>query len=368
MLQTVNWYSCNDQNALKCSGDTLLTTNNSLCTSSLRALTRLTAVLTLVWSVRSLMLLAAVSGTVTNVCSFPSAQANSDDKDCVSLPNRGSILIAKTSDPAGTGFTFTDVVSGEPTRSVTLNSGQNSGIISVPLGSHTITETTTGWATTVTCTSTRGTTATGTTTVTFTVNPLERWTCAYNNIRRATLIVQKVVDPINGGTKAPGDFTLNVTGDAASPSSFSGSTAGQSVSLLAGAYNVTETVDSQYDASYGANCSGTIAAGETKTCVVTNTAKKATLIVIKDVINDNGGSLAAANFQLDVSGGTTEIAAFPGSETGTSIQVNAGTYTASEAENAGYAASYGADCVSVTLAPGETKTCTITNDDKPIDA
>ena len=26
--------------------------------------------------------------------------------------------------------------------------------------------------------------------------------------------------------------------------------------LLAGAYNVTETVDSQYDASYGANCSG----------------------------------------------------------------------------------------------------------------
>ena len=60
---------------------------------------------------------------------------------------------------------------------------------------------------------------------------------------------------------------------------------------------------------------------------MTNTAKKATLVVIKDVINDNGGSLAAANFQLDVSGGTTEIAAFPGSETGTSFQVNAGTYT-----------------------------------------
>ena len=63
---------------------------------------------------------------------------------------------------------------------------------------------------------------------------------------------------------------------------------------------------------------------------MTNTAKKATLVVIKDVINDNGGSLAAANFQLDVSGGTTDIAAFPGSETGTSFQVNAGTYTVSE--------------------------------------
>ena len=208
-------------------------------------------------SVRSRTLLETVSGTVTNVCSIPSGRVNSDPKDCVSLPDKRQHSDYQDFGPCGDRIHVYRCRVGRSYAYCHVGSGQNSGIISVPLGSHTITETTTGWATTVTCTSTRGTTATGTTTVTFTVNPLERWTCAYNNIRRATLIVQKVVDPINGGTKAPGDFTLNVTGDAASPSSFSGSTAGQSVSLLAGAYNVTETVDSQYDASYGANCSGT---------------------------------------------------------------------------------------------------------------
>ena len=42
------------------------------------------------------------------------------------------------------------------------------------------------------------------------------------------------------------------------------------VTLGAGSYNVTETGPSGYTASFSADCTGTIAAGQTKTCTVTN--------------------------------------------------------------------------------------------------
>ena len=45
-----------------------------------------------------------------------------------------------------------------------------------------------------------------------------------------------------------------------------------------------------YAASYSADCTGTIAIGETKTCTVTNDDIAPTLTVIKHVINDNGGT------------------------------------------------------------------------------
>ena len=39
---------------------------------------------------------------------------------------------------------------------------------------------------------------------------------------------------------------------------------------MPGAYSVSETGPSGYAASYSADCTGTIAIGETKTCTVTN--------------------------------------------------------------------------------------------------
>ena len=45
---------------------------------------------------------------------------------------------------------------------------------------------------------------------------------------------------------------------------------------------------------------GSIAIGETKTCTVTNNDIAPKLIVIKHVINDNGGTAVAGDFTINV--------------------------------------------------------------------
>ncbi|KKR22395.1 MAG: hypothetical protein UU40_C0015G0026 [Candidatus Uhrbacteria bacterium GW2011_GWD2_41_121] len=87
----------------------------------------------------------------------------------------------------------------------------------------------------------------------------------------ATLHVVKTVINDDGGTSVASDFTLNVTGTNVSTSSFAGSADGVDVTLDAGSYSVTEpTVPAGYLQTASADCSGTITAGETKTCTITN--------------------------------------------------------------------------------------------------
>ncbi len=185
-----------------------------------------------------------------------------------------------------------------------------------------------------------------------------------NNDQPATLIVKKHVVNSHGGSGQAGDFTLNVTGGSPSPASFSGSEGGTTVTLNAGSYSVAESALSGYAASYSTDCSGTITNGETKTCTVTNNDQAATLIVKKHVINDNGGSKQAGDFTMSVSGSNASPTSFAGSEGGTTVTLNAGSYTVDETTAEGYTKSIGSNC-SGTIANGETKTCTITNDDQP---
>jgi len=88
-----------------------------------------------------------------------------------------------------------------------------------------------------------------------------------------------------------------------------------------------------------------------------------TLHIIKNVINDDSGVATASDFTINVSG-TTNISpsSFAGSETGVDVTMDAGSYTVTETGPAGYAESDSVDC-SGTIASGETKTCTITNND-----
>ena len=92
------------------------------------------------------------------------------------------------------------------------------------------------------------------------------------------------------------------------------------------------------------------------------------LVVIKHVINDNGGTAVAADFTLD-SGGTDDTPDnFPGAEApGTSVSMSAGSYNVTETGPSGYTASFSADCAG-SIASGETKTCTVTNNDIPVDS
>jgi hypothetical protein len=89
----------------------------------------------------------------------------------------------------------------------------------------------------------------------------------------AKLTVIKHVVNNNGGTKTAADFTLTINGvNAIGGNTFAGSETGTTRSLAAvGAYNVTEVALLGYHlTSASADCTGTIALGEQKTCVLTN--------------------------------------------------------------------------------------------------
>ena len=131
-----------------------------------------------------------------------------------------------------------------------------------------------------------------------------------------TLHVIKHVVNDSGGTASAANFTMSVTGTSPNPASFAGAESpGTTVTLGAGSYNVTETGPSGYAASFSADCTGTIAAGQTKTCTVTNDDVAApttgTLHVIKHVVNDSGGTASAANFTMSVTGTSPNPASSP---------------------------------------------------------
>src|SRR5205807_2295019 len=115
---------------------------------------------------------------------------------------------------------------------------------------------------------------------------------------------------------------------------------------------------SGYTATLSAGCAGTIAAGEQKSCTITNDDQPAHLLVKKHVVNDSGGSKTAADFSISVSGGAPTPASFAGSESGTQVTLNAGTYAVDETPVFGYLMTQSPDCTG-TILPGDNKTCTV---------
>jgi uncharacterized repeat protein (TIGR01451 family) len=186
-----------------------------------------------------------------------------------------------------------------------------------------------------------------------------------NDDKAASLTVVKHVINDDGGTKTAAQFPISVTGNAPNPASFPGAELpGTPVAIGPGAYDVTEIEDPGYTASYSAGCSGSIALGQSKTCTITNNDKAASLTVIKDVVNDNGGTKVAGDFPITVTGSAPDPANFPGEEApGTSVGIGPGSYDVTEVEDPGYTASYSAGC-SGSIALGQSKICTITNNDK----
>ncbi|MGH4121053.1 ice-binding family protein [Clostridium sp.] len=97
------------------------------------------------------------------------------------------------------------------------------------------------------------------------------------------------------------------------------------------------------------------------------TQDQAKLKVIKHVTNDNDGKKVASDFNLHIKKAGNDVVASPapGNESGKSYTLAAGDYVISEDNIEGYSASYsGSDSSGkITLAPGDNKTVTITNDD-----
>ncbi|MES3006023.1 MAG: hypothetical protein V4664_03700 [Patescibacteria group bacterium] len=185
-------------------------------------------------------------------------------------------------------------------------------------------------------------------------------TITNNDIAPQLTVIKHVIND-NGGTAVAGDFTMNVAGTNVSSSTFPGSEVGTTTTLNAGAYSVSENTSAGYASSTSADCVGTIAVGESKTCTITNDDLPATLIVKKVVINDNGGTAATSSFSFQVNG--AQAVAFE-ADGQNDLTVNSGVYSVTEPAAAGYETTYN-NCTNLVIPNGGTATCTITNNDIP---
>ncbi|HSE32819.1 MAG TPA: hypothetical protein VLA93_14695, partial [Pyrinomonadaceae bacterium] len=149
------------------------------------------------------------------------------------------------------------------------------------------------------------------------------------------------------------------------------------VSFAPGTINISEVVPTDWDLT-SASCTvqsniptstGTfsgdtisgvsIQSGLETICTFTD-SKKPKLTVTKVVVNDNGGTKQISDFPLFVDSNSVT--------SGQQITSTVGSHTVSETTDAGYTSTIGGDCASngsITLAAGDVKECTITNDDKP---
>jgi uncharacterized repeat protein (TIGR01451 family) len=140
-------------------------------------------------------------------------------------------------------------------------------------------------------------------------------------------------------------------------------TAGKAYAITEAAAGTTDLAN--YTTTLSSGCSGTLAHfGDTATCTITNTLKpKPILIVIKNVINDNGGTAKASNFTLSVTGSSPTPASFPGDPIGTVVTLLPGAYSVHEAAAAGYTTTMDAGCTGTLVHYGDKATCTVTNND-----
>ncbi len=188
----------------------------------------------------------------------------------------------------------------------------------------------------------------------------EHKTCTItNDDQQAYITVTKVVDNDFGGTAQPNDFSLKLEGNAV--------LSGVAVPVNPGTYTASETLAAGYEFDgFSGDCDAsgdvTVALGENKSCTLTNSDIQPKLIVIKHVINDNGGTSVADNFTMMVSGTNASPSFFGGDEAGTNVGLDAGSYSVGEIGVTNYTASFSTDCTG-SIAVGETKTCTITNND-----
>lgn len=121
---------------------------------------------------------------------------------------------------------------------------------------------------------------------------------------RGTLFVITNVVNDDGGVLGPTDFTMSVAGGNPIPASGPGAAApGTSVTLDPGAYTVSASYTAgskrPYDISLSADCSGTIDAGEPKTCTITGDDRPQDAVPPEIVCGAADGEWHDANVSID---------------------------------------------------------------------
>jgi len=209
-----------------------------------------------------------------------------------------------------------------------------------------------------------------------------------NTAQQPTLTLVKDVDNgTTGGTYEPSDWTLTAAGPTV-VSGASGSEAVTSAPVAIGDYVLSEEGPAGYTADPW-TCTGgtlegstvTVPLGAEVTCTILNTAQQPSLTLVKEVVNDSGGSAEPADWTLEADG-PTPLSGVSGDPAVTGADVEAGDYALSETGGpAGYEASDwtceipgvdggAATPVAVTdgtvqVDVGQTVVCTVVNDDVP---
>ncbi|WP_454042033.1 DUF7927 domain-containing protein [Cellulosimicrobium sp. Marseille-Q8652] len=209
-----------------------------------------------------------------------------------------------------------------------------------------------------------------------------------NRAQQSTLTLVKDVDNgTTGGTYEPSDWTLTAAGPTV-VSGASGSEVVTSAPVAIGDYELSEEGPAGYTADPW-TCTGgtlegstlTVPLGADVTCTILNTAQQPSLTLVKEVVNDDGGSAEPADWTLEADG-PTPLSGVSGDPAVTGADVEAGDYALSETGGpAGYEA-YDWTCeipgvdggaatpVAVTdgtvqVDVGQTVVCTVVNDDLP---
>lgn len=375
-MQSTTTYTCGDSRADRCTNSVLIstiTTGTNFCNVSQQNTNPFVAGNTDTQGDCTVPL-ASVGGAAAkliDVCSYPSSQPNSDPSDCVvSQPKAGKLEVVKHLVPTTDNGLFNLQIDGT-TKAANVSNNGTTGVVVLPTSNHDVAETAgtstalTNYDSTISCRDLDGTgtvvaSGSGTSLASVPLAEGSDVVCVITNtLKQATLILQKTVVNDNGGTLQQSDFPVAISGTTASWGSNT---------ISPGTYTVSETQQTGYQAgSWGGDCSAagsvTIAPGQTKTCSITNNDIPPQLTVIKHVVNDNGGTATASSFTMSVTGTNVSSASFAGAENpGTTVTLNAGSFSVGEGTHTGYTQTASSDC-SGTIAIGEHKTCTITNDD-----
>jgi hypothetical protein len=179
-----------------------------------------------------------------------------------------------------------------------------------------------------------------------------------------------VIKHVIGGNRDASDFTIRI-GAGANSQNIAGRESGENIRLPVGTrFTVTEpTIPSGYSKSpfFDGECSGTITADHTNICIIWNIATPPTpgtgeLLVIKHVINNDGGNKRASDFDMRIRG--TYSFDFTGRESGTIIRLPAGSsYSVSEGPHPGYNLRLRGNCGVSTIANNDIRVCIAENDD-----
>ena len=356
---------------------------------------------------------------LVNVCSYPSAGngGNNNPFDCVVSPGGGFLVIAKEAGAGVTSPTFTfNVTNPTATRQINGTGDTSSSGIAVPIVNNPATSVTeaaaANWTlSSISCKFEDGTTSTGTVDLpnrkvtAVAVQSGKITTCTFTNLPvqpKLTLIKNVLND--SGGTAAAtawtfstggtGGFTNAALSTITTEAGFSSSASTGAQTVTAGvAYSLSESATPAgysasswvCDSSYGTLTGGaiTLALGDDVTCRITNNDVAPKLTLIKNVLNDSGGTAAATawTFSTGGTGGftnaalstiTTEAGFSSSASTGAQTVTAGVAYSLSEsATPAGYSASswvcdssYGTlTGGAITLALGDDVTCRITNND-----